>query len=75
MTPRQSRLITEVERQFNEPLETLLLRYINEYGISSTAQRLGVSASTINYWTLKCNIRIERVAVPPGHKVFIIRQT
>ena len=75
MTPRRSRLIADVERKFNEPLQTLLPRYINDFGLTQTAQLLGVSPSTINYWALKYNIRFERVAVPPGHQVYIVRKS
>ena len=42
-----------VENEHQRPLERLLPEMVNEIGLSSTAEELGVSKATLGYWLLK----------------------
>ena len=42
-------------------------------GLSSTADRLGVSKATLGYWLLKLGINVRRVALAPGETIEIKR--
>jgi len=62
-----------VEKEFQRPLERLLPEKVNEIGLSSTAEELGVSKATLGYWLLKLGINVQRVALAPGETLEIKR--
>lgn len=62
-----------VERKYRRSLEDLLPEMVNEYGLSETAERLGLSKATLGYWLLKFQIRVERVALRPNEEIEIKR--
>ncbi len=63
---RKTKLMQRVEKEFQRPLERLLPEKVNEIGLSSTAEELGVSKATLGYWPLKLGINVQRVALAPG---------
>ena len=62
-----------VERDHQRPLESLLPEMVNERGLSSTADDLGVSKATLGYWLLKLGISVRRVALAPGETLEVKR--
>ena len=62
-----------VEREHQRPLERLLPEMVNEIGLSSTAEGLGVSKATLGYWLLKLGINVRRVALAPGETLEVKR--
>jgi len=62
-----------VERDHQRPLERLLPEMVNEIGLSSTAETLGVSKATLGYWLLKLGINVRRVALAPGETLEVKR--
>jgi hypothetical protein len=60
-----------VEEVKGERLELLLPRLINTIGLSKTAEELGISKSSINYWCMKLGIVRQVVALVPGERVEI----
>ena len=58
-----------VERDFKEPLETLLPRLINEWGSSDAASKMGISTSLVGYWCLKLGVIKRTIALAPGQRV------
>lgn len=54
-----------------QPLEELLPKLMNNHGLSGTAEKLGVSKATLNYWLLKFEIKIHKIALAPGQSVVI----
>ena len=70
---RKTKLMQRVEKEFQRPLERLLPEKVNEIGISSTAEELGVSKATLGYWLLKLGINVQRVALAPGETLEIKR--
>ena len=46
---------------------------VNEIGLSSTAETLGVSKATLGYWLLKLGINVRRVALAPGETLEVKR--
>ena len=63
---RKTKLMQRVEKEHQRPLERLLPEMVNEYGLSTTAEELGVSKATLGYWLLKLGINVRRVALAPG---------
>ena len=63
---RKTKLMQRVEKEFQRPLERLLPEKVNEIGLSSTAEELGVSMATLGYWLLQLGINVQRVALAPG---------
>jgi hypothetical protein len=62
-----------VEKEHQRPLERLLPEMVNEIGLSSTAEKLGVSKATLGYWLLKLGINVRRVALAPGETLEVKR--
>ena len=62
-----------VEKEHQRPLERLLPEMVNEIGLSSTAEELGVSKATLGYWLLKLSINVRRVALAPGETLEVKR--
>jgi|TARA_Y100000310_G_C20320811_1_gene640663 hypothetical protein len=62
-----------VEKEHQRPLERLLPEMVNEIGLSSTAEELGVSKATLGYWLLKLGINVRRVALAPGETLEVKR--
>ena len=70
---RKTKLMQRVEKEFSRPLERLLPEKVNEVGLSSTAEQLGVSKATLGYWLLKLGINVRRVALAPGETLEVKR--
>ena len=70
---RKTKLMQRVEKEFQRPLERLLPEKVNEIGLSSTAEELGVSKATLGYWLLKLGINVQLVALAPGETLEIKR--
>ena len=70
---RKTKLMQRVEKEFQRPLERLLPEKVNEIGLSSTAEELGVSKATLGYRLLKLGINVQRVALAPGETLEIKR--
>jgi hypothetical protein len=68
---RKTAMMILVETKFSEKLETLLPRLINDQGMSSAADTLGTSKSSLSYWCLKLGIEVKRVAISPGEEVVV----
>jgi|TARA_B100000315_G_scaffold202687_1_gene195458 hypothetical protein len=62
-----------VEKEHQRSLERLLPELVNEIGLSSTAEKLGVSKATLGYWLLKLGINVRRVALAPGETLEVKR--
>ncbi len=71
--PRKSAKMLEVERRLKRQLEDLLPEMVTEMGITETANRLRLSKATLNYWLLKLQIRVVRIALRPGESYEIRR--
>jgi len=72
-TIRKTKLMQQVERRYQRPLERLLPEMVNERGLSQTALELGVSKATLGYWLLKLGINVRRVALAPGETLEVKR--
>ncbi len=70
---RKTKLMQRVEREHQRPLERLLPEMVNERGLSTTADDLGVSKATLGYWLLKLGISVRRVALAPGETLEVKR--
>ncbi|MDE2842491.1 MAG: hypothetical protein OXN21_03815 [Chloroflexota bacterium] len=70
---RKTKLMQRVEKEHQRPLEKLLPEMVNERGLSSTAEELGVSKATLGYWLLKLGISVRRVALAPGEALEVKR--
>ena len=70
---RKTKLMQRVERDHQRPFERLLPEMVNEIGLSSTAETLGVSKATLGYWLLKLGINVRRVALAPGETLEVKR--
>ena len=70
---RKTKRRQRVEKELQRPLERLLPEKVNEIGLSSTAEELGVSKATLGYWLLKLGINVQRVALAPGETLEIKR--
>ena len=68
-TVRKSKKMIEVENKFKQPLEDMLPQMVTEYGLTSSADQLGVSKATLGYWLLKLGINVRRVALAPGDSI------
>ncbi len=73
MPVRKSSKMLAVEKRHRRELEDLLPEMVNEYGLTDTAKRLGLSKATLGYWMLKFQIRVERVALKPNEEIRIER--
>ena len=74
--PRQKLLTKKmiaVEEQFQQTLEKMLPEMVTEYGLTATADELGVSKATLGYWLLKLGINVQRVALAPGETIEVKR--
>ena len=70
---RKTKLMQRVEKEHQRPLERLLPEMVNEYGLSTTAEELGVSKATLGYWLLKLGRNVRRVALAPGETLEVKR--
>ena len=70
---RKTKLMQRVEKEHQRPLERLLPEMVNEYGLSTTAEVLGVSKATLGYRLLKLPINVRRVALAPGETLEVKR--
>ncbi len=70
---RKTKLMQRVEKEHQRSLERLLPELVNEIGLSSTAEKLGVSKATLGYWLLKLGINVRRVALAPGETLEVKR--
>jgi len=70
---RKTAKMRAIERKHRRELEELLPEMVNEFGLSETADQLGISKSNLGYWLLKFQIRVERVALKPGEEIEIRR--
>ena len=70
---RKTKLMQRVEKEHQRPLERLLPEMVNEYGLSTTAEELGVSKATLGYLLLKLGINVLRVALAPGETLEVKR--
>lgn len=68
-----TKLMRQVQEKFSRPIIPLLVEEINLYGLSATADRLGVSKATLGYWVLKLGIETRRVALMPGETLSVTR--
>ena len=66
MMNRKTKKMLAVEERFQQPLEKMLPELVTEWGLSATAEQLGVSKATLGYWLLKLGINVRRVALAPG---------
>ena len=67
--PRKSRLMLSIEERLGQPLEKALPKMINNAGLAATARHLGISLSTLKYWMLKFDIRLEWIAVRSNERI------
>ena len=72
-TIRKTKLMRNVEAQFQRPVESLVPELVNEHGLTQAANHLGVSAATLGYWMLKMGIRYRRVAVTADETIEVKR--
>lgn len=70
---RKSKKMIEVENKFKQPLEDMLPQMVTEYGLTASADQLGVSKATLGYWLLKLGINVRRVALAPGDSIEVKR--
>ena len=70
---RKSKKMIEVENKFKHPLEDMLPQMVTEYGLTASADQLGVSKATLGYWLLKLGINVRRGALAPGDSIEVKR--
>ena len=70
---RKSKKMIEVDNKFKQPLEDMLPQMVTEYGLTASADQLGVSKATLGYWLLKLGINVRRVALAPGDSIEVKR--
>ena len=70
---RKSKKMIELENKFKQPLEDMLPQMVTEYGLTASADQLGVSKATLGYWLLKLGINVRRVALAPGDSIEVKR--
>ena len=70
---RKSKKMIEVANKFKQPLEDMLPQMVTEYGLTASADQLGVSKATLGYWLLKLGINVRRVALAPGDSIEVKR--
>ena len=68
---RKTRLMLKIEEHTVLPLEQHLSRLITRWGLTRTAELLGVSTATAGYWTRKLGISIRVVALRPDEYIEI----
>ena len=66
MRYKKTKKMLALEQKHNLKLEAVLPDMVTEYGVSATADKLGVSKATLSYWLLKLRIEVKRIAVAPG---------
>ena len=71
--PRKSPKMIQVEKRHRRQLEELLPEMVTEHGITETAKQLRLSKATLNYWLLKLQVRVVRIALRPGESYEIRR--
>ena len=70
---RKSDKVKDIEQQYGERLETLLVRLLNENGSQTEVwQALGVSKGSVTNWMLKEDIQWRCAAVPKGHDLVLV---
>lgn len=70
---RKTKKMIAVEERFQQPLEKMLPQMVTDYGLTATADELGVSKATLGYWLLKLGINVHRVALAPGETLEVKR--
>ena len=70
---RKTKKMIAGEEQFQQTLEKMLPEMVTEYGLTATADELGVSKATLGYWLLKLGINVQRVALAPGETIEVKR--
>ena len=70
---RKTKKMIDVEDRFHQSLEKILPEMVTEYGLSASADQLGVSKATLGYWLLKLGINVRRVALAPGETLEVKR--
>ena len=70
---QKAKRILEVEKEFGQRLENLLPPMITNKGLTWTAQHIGGTVQTLNYWNLALGIKVRRIALAPWEKVEIVR--
>lgn len=70
---RKTKKMVAVEEKFQQPLEKMLPQMVTDYGLTATADELGVSKATLGYWLLKLGIIVHRVALAPGETIEVKR--
>ena len=73
MVNRKTKKMLVVEARFQQPLEKMLPELVTEWGLSATADQLGVSKATLGYWLLNLGINVRRVALAPGESIEVKR--
>ena len=73
MMRRKTKKMAAVEERFQQPLEKMLPPLVTEFGLSATADEIGVSKATLGYWLLKLGINVRRVALAPGESLEVKR--
>ena len=73
MMRRKTKKMAAVEERFQQPLEKMLAPLVTEFGLSATADEIGVSKATLGYWLLKLGIDVQRVALAPGETLEVKR--
>ena len=74
MGRRKTKKMAAVEQNYGKPLEEMLPVMVTDYGLTATADEIGVSKATLGYWLLKLGIEVHRIALAPGETVEIKRQ-
>lgn len=71
-SPRETRLKLAAEARAGKPLAEALPELLNVRGWRATAEYLGVSAGTLNYWLLQYGIKHRYVAIPKGYQLLLV---
>jgi hypothetical protein len=61
---KKTKMMREVEEKFEKELLPLLLEHLNLYGFTGTAEKLGISLSTLDSWTLKLRLALVWKVIP-----------
>tara|TARA_Y100000310_G_C20701615_1_gene830460 strand:- start:105 stop:353 length:249 start_codon:yes stop_codon:yes gene_type:complete len=69
---RKSKKIKELEKKYKKSMDEIIVDAILECGDQAKAARsLGINKAVIGNWIRVYNIRVEVVAVLPGHTVSV----
>ncbi len=72
---RKTPKMRAAEDHFGRPIEELVPALVNEHGRSGAAEALGIPGPTLDYWLLRMHVVIHRVAVRPGERIEIVKDT